>query len=106
MKNALLLFTFLFSVLCFGQANVGYTLIDSKISKIPVNLSKSTSSIADYINANFKSENDKIRAIFYWTASNISYDIENMFSINFNETSENKIKNSSFFQCYGYGYRR
>ena len=91
MKNAFLLFTFLFSILGFGQAKVEYALIDSKISKIPQNLCTSTSSIADYINANFKTENDKIRAVFYWTASNISYDVANMLAPNSNQTIQEKI---------------
>jgi transglutaminase/protease-like cytokinesis protein 3 len=44
----------------------------------------------NYINANFKT--DKIRAVFYWTASNISYDVPGMFDLNVNETVPEKIK--------------
>jgi methyl-accepting chemotaxis protein len=51
----------------------------------------STAGIANYINSNFKTENDKIRAAFYWTASNLSYDVENMFVDNSYETPENRI---------------
>lgn len=91
MKNIYLLFSFLFSILSFGQANVGYTLVDAKMSKIPANAANSTEAIAKYINANFKTENDKIRAVFYWTASNISYDVENMFAVNIMETPQDRI---------------
>ncbi len=94
MKKTILVFTFLFSILDFGQTNVGYGLIDKKIDEIPINSTTSTDEIARYINANFRTENDKIRAVFYWTASNISYDVQNMYAINFNETSEKKIKKS------------
>ncbi len=94
MKKTILVFTFLFSILGFGQTNVGYGLIDKKIDEIPINSTTSTDEIARYINANFRTENDKIRAVFYWTASNISYDVQNMYAINFNETSEKKIKKS------------
>jgi hypothetical protein len=94
MKNIFLFFTLFLSIASFSQAKGGYTLVDAKISKIPNNITTSTDSIAHYINANFITENDKIRAVFYWTASNIKYDIENMFAINFNETSEKKIKKS------------
>jgi hypothetical protein len=41
--------------------------------------------------ANFKTETDKIRAVFYWTASNISYDVPGMFDLNVNETVPEKI---------------
>lgn len=91
MKNVFLLFTFLFSVLCYGQANVSYALVDAKITAIPAIFTNSTEAIAKYINSNFKTENDKIRGVFYWTASNISYDIENMFAVNTTETPQDRI---------------
>jgi hypothetical protein len=50
-----------------------------------------SSTDANYINANFKTETDKIRAVFYWTASNISYDVPGMFDLNVNETVPEKI---------------
>jgi hypothetical protein len=84
----------MFTVIGFGQTKVNYTLVDSKMDKIPHNLSTSTTGIAEYINANFKSENDKVRAAFYWTASNIRYDIENIESIDYKEISQDKIKNA------------
>lgn len=80
--------------IAFGQIKSPYALVDAKMDKIPDNLSTSTNGIAGYINENFKSENDKARAVFYWTASNISYDIENIASINFAEVSPDKIKNT------------
>ena len=91
MKKTILVFTFLFSILSFGQPNVGYTLIDKKIAAIPSSSSTSTDGIARYINANFKTENDKIRAVFYWTASNISYDVKNMFFDNSSQSPQEKI---------------
>jgi hypothetical protein len=84
----------MFTVLSFGQTKEIYSLADAKMDKIPSDLSSSTSGIAEYINSNFKSENDKVRASFYWTASNIRYDIENLESIDFNEISQDKIKNT------------
>jgi hypothetical protein len=84
----------MFTVIGFSQTNVNYTLVDSKMDKIPHNLSATTTGIAEYINANFKSENDKVRAAFYWTASNIRYDIENIESIDYKEISQDKIKNA------------
>jgi transglutaminase/protease-like cytokinesis protein 3 len=91
MKNILFVFTFLFSVLSFGQAKDSYTLVDAKMAAIPDNVANSTDAIAKYINANFKTENDKIRAAFYWAASNISYDVVNMFAVNILETPQDRI---------------
>ena len=91
MKNIYILLSFLFSILSFGQANVGYALIDKKMAEIPQNSSASTDAIANYINANFKTENDKIRAVFYWTASKISYDVKNMYAVTINENPLGRI---------------
>lgn len=68
-----------------------YLIIDKKALQIPDSLTKSTVGIASYITANFKTDNDKSRAIFIWVASNIQYDVENMFAINFYEKREDKI---------------
>lgn len=91
MKNIFLIISFFFFFLSFGQDNVGYTLVDAKMTSIPANAANSTQAIAKYINANFKTENDKIRAVFYWTASRISYDVENMFAVNISETPQDRI---------------
>ena len=91
MKSTLLVLVFFFSVYVMSQTPVNYSAIDSKIATIPSDNSNSIQSIADYINANFKSDNDKIRAVFYWTTSNISYDVANMFAVNIDETPQDRI---------------
>jgi len=84
----------LVSVLNVAQTKSPYLDIDTKISKIPVELSKSTTGIAQFINDHFKSDNEKIRAVFYWTATNISYDVANMNNPNQFQTSQEKIENT------------
>ncbi len=91
MKNIYLVLFFFISFTSFGQVNTGYSLVDAKMAVIPASSTTSTDAIAKYINSNFKTETDKIRAVFYWTASNISYDVANMFAVNFNETEQEKI---------------
>lgn len=82
---------FLFSSLVVAQVKNEYAKIDVVMDKIPNEKTISTSEIADYITLNFKTESDKVRAAFYWTANNISYDIENMNEPNFVYSSEEKI---------------
>jgi hypothetical protein len=82
---------FFCALLTFGQTKDNFVLIDAKMAKIPKASTKNTKSIADYIATNFKSENEKLRATFFWVASNISYDVANMENIEFSDTSEQKI---------------
>jgi len=91
MKNIFIVFFFLFTLINFGQATTAYSLIDAKMKAIPASSTTSTTAIANYISDNFKTEKDKVRASFYYTASNISYDVANMFDVNFNETTQEKI---------------
>lgn len=91
MKHIFLVFTFHFFILSFGQTNTEYAAIDKKVALIPQKATVSTEEIAKYINSNFKTENDKIRAIFFWTTSNISYDLKNMFVNNSNDTTKDRI---------------
>ncbi|MCX6258455.1 MAG: hypothetical protein NTW49_11255 [Bacteroidia bacterium] len=68
-----------------------FSTIDTKALQLPDSLTKTTDDIAAYIIANFQTDKDKSRAIFIWVASNIQYDIDNMFAINFYEKKEDKI---------------
>ncbi len=91
MKNICIVVLIFCFTLCFGQVTPAFAIADAKMTAIPIASTKSTDAIANYINANFKTETDKIRAIFYWTASNISYDVLGMFDLNANETVSEKI---------------
>jgi hypothetical protein len=68
-----------------------YATIDKKALQLPDSLTNTTDQIAGYITSNFATDKDKSRAIFIWVASNIQYDIDNMFAINFYEKKEEKI---------------
>ncbi len=68
-----------------------YQEIDKIALQLPDSLSFSTDNIAKYILQNFKTENEKSRAVFIWLASKIEYDIENMYAIDNYENIENKI---------------
>ena len=68
-----------------------YAAVDKKALELPEAQAGNTTDIAAYINANFITDKDKTRAIFIWTASNIQYDVENMFAMNFYEKQDEKI---------------
>ena len=80
----------------FAQKITGkeFSAIDKKALQLPDSLTKTTDLIASYITSNFSTDKDKSRAIFIWVASNIQYDIDNMFAINFYEKKEEKIAKS------------
>lgn len=87
MRKFLLIIVLFISTLSFGQ----FEAIDTKMDEIPESVESSTTSIANYISENFTTDDDKIRAVFYWTASTISYDVENMFNQPPNQTVDFKI---------------
>ena len=68
-----------------------YGAIDKKALQIPDSLTKTTGGIANYITTNFNTDKEKVRAVFIWVVTNIQYDIDNMFAINFYEKKEDKI---------------
>ncbi|MBL7789564.1 MAG: hypothetical protein JNL75_06990 [Chitinophagales bacterium] len=89
--NKLFIFILLFFVLT-AKAQLSNIEVDNRMLKIPNSQTKSIATIANYIKENFVSDSNKIRAIFFFTANHIEYDVDNMFAINFNETTENKIE--------------
>ena len=92
-RTTLFLFALLLAQFLYAQkATVNeYTAIDKKALLLPDSLTKTTEGIASYVNSNFKSDTEKTRAIFIWVASNIQYDVDNMFAINFDEKTADKI---------------
>lgn len=83
----------LFNLTVFGQKSTKnlYSQIDNKALQLPDSLSMTTTQISNYINSNFVTDEEKSRAIFVWVASNIQYDIDNMYAMNFYEKRDEKI---------------
>ncbi|MFV8368468.1 transglutaminase domain-containing protein [Flavobacterium sp. LB2R40] len=91
MKNSCVLLFLFFSLFSYGQVSPAYAAVDAKMAAIPANSTNSIDAIATYITLNFKTDTDKIRAAFYWTSSNISYNVANMYAVNFQESTQEKI---------------
>ncbi|WP_072363055.1 transglutaminase domain-containing protein [Chitinophaga sancti] len=68
-----------------------FATIDKKALLIPDSMTKTTDGIARYMTSTFPAEKDRVRGIFIWVATNIAYDLPNMFAINFYESSADKI---------------
>ncbi|HEY8918077.1 MAG TPA: transglutaminase domain-containing protein [Chitinophaga sp.] len=69
-----------------------YAEVDAKALQAPDSATTTTAGIAAYINSQFSRNSDKVRAAFIWVASNIQYDLNNMFALNFYEKKEEKIE--------------
>jgi len=89
--KVLVIFIFGFWVGLKAQKKVNYFPIDNVILLIPDSLTNSTQGIANFINLKFSNQSDKSRAIFIWVAINIQYDIDNMFAINFYQSTNEII---------------
>ena len=92
-KLKFIIFSFFLAQISLAQKAVvnEFAAIDAKALRLPDSLTRTTTDISKYIIANFKTDQEKTRAIFIWVASNIQYDIDNMFAINFYESKEEKI---------------
>ena len=94
MKSRLItiILSFFTYIIVNAQSHNPYSHIDNKIARMPDSLSRSTTKISEFISTNFKSDEEKIRAIFYFTATKINYDVENMFTLNSNKSSDEILK--------------
>ena len=75
-----LLFTCLFICTCsILAAQDNYAYADSKALQIPASQTYSAAGIASYINDNFKTGGEKVRAVYTWITNNIEYSKDSMY---------------------------
>ncbi|MEC4050008.1 transglutaminase-like domain-containing protein [Flavobacterium sp. SUN046] len=89
------IFCFLGLLFCgftFAQNDNPYESIDRKMDALPQSDANSTQLVANYIVGNFQNQEDRIRAIYYWTSNTISYDVANMFKQRPNQKREERIE--------------
>jgi len=77
MKRAILIFFLIYT--CGIMMGADYTKIDNQAETVPGNL-KTAKEIARYLTGNINSPTGKVRAIYYWMAHAIRYDVANMNS--------------------------
>lgn len=83
-----------FAQLTMGQTTPNYSYVDNKMSSIPADSTNTTSGIANYIKSNFRTQDERIRAVYYWTTNNIAYDVANMYQPNNLDSPQVKISNT------------
>lgn len=86
MKRWLLSYFFI----CFVQ--VSKSQDQNSISlHIPVEETYSASSIASYVQAGFTTDRDKLQAIYDWVTTNIRYDKDSMYNINWGKEKDEQV---------------
>lgn len=82
----------LFCSYTFAQNDNPYESIDRKMDVMPQSNQYSTQFVANYIIENFQNQEERIRAIYYWTSNFISYDVVNMFNQRPNQKREERVE--------------
>lgn len=91
-KSFSFLFLSLFLLpLASAQKTNSYASVDKFALQIPDSLTGSIADISSYFNSGLTKTSDKARAAYIWLVSNISYDIENMFAINFRQEPKEAV---------------
>lgn len=86
------IFLFQFHLDLFPQSKKDIRRIDNIMIQIPDTSTLSSDGIATYIKSALNVKSDRAYAIFSWITGNIDYDVENMFSIDFYQPSDNVIQ--------------
>jgi transglutaminase/protease-like cytokinesis protein 3 len=98
-------FLFFLSFLTCAQETTGEGSIMKILAQAPDSSFRSASSFAHFIRTRFSDDEEILTAIYIWVAKSVSYDVENMYSIHFEENPGELIEKT--FQtkkaiCQGY----
>ena len=80
-----------FSLFASAQSTARYVDTDVRAMQIPRSSTRTVDDIAAYIKANFNTDEEKARAVFYWISQTISYDIANMNTINYYDNEQQVV---------------
>ncbi len=80
-----------YSLIAKGQEQYELASFNHRIPNIPVAKTYSADSIARYILSNYKTDRERLSAIYGWVITNIRYDKDSMYSINWTLYPEEKI---------------
>jgi hypothetical protein len=105
MKHLLFALALLASMMAFGQKEDGFITSEKILRNAPDSVFASTSAFAAYLDDQFDKDEDVLRGIFVWIAESVSYDVENMYRINFSEDPGDLINRTFLTRkaiCQGY----
>jgi len=92
MRSTILIVSILLSAIGIQAQNIpDYSQTDKRMGLISPTKAKTVDDIAAYIKINFKTDEQKSRAAYYWLSQNIVYDVENMNVVNFYENEQQLI---------------
>jgi hypothetical protein len=92
MKRLLLFLAILLYIpYCKAQDADEYVQTDRLARQIPDSVTTSIATIARYITGHFQTKVQKVRAAYAWVTTNIKYDKDSMYSINWAASAESKI---------------
>ena len=92
MKHLLMLYYLLgICTIIKAQDNVNYSWVDNKILQIPNAETFSTAAIANYVQLNFSTSEEKLRAIYKWITAYIRYNKDSMYFSNWGGDPEIKM---------------
>jgi hypothetical protein len=80
MQNRILLFLAItsFSIGLQAQAQPNWKQLDEKMHQLPKGGPGSIGQLGDFISQNFKTDTEKIQAIYYWLGTQIDYDLRSI----------------------------
>jgi hypothetical protein len=76
MRYLFLFFMLQFSLIAMAQNR--FEEVDKRVKAIPSEQSKSIQKLSEWFNSNFEKEEERYRAIFFWVANNLVYDIKSL----------------------------
>ncbi len=105
MKHLLFALALSASLMAYAQKENGFINTEKILRNAPDSVFYSTSSFAKYLEHSFYKDEDILRGIFVWIAKSISYDVENMYWIQYYEQPGELIEKTFLTRkaiCQGY----
>ncbi|WP_438966082.1 transglutaminase domain-containing protein [Flavobacterium sp.] len=96
-----------FQTLLFSQSKSSYASVEKVMNEIPESETYSSENIAAYIQKNFSTQQDQIKAAYYYVIATISYDVTFEFTLNLvisEEDMNSKTINTKKGVCIHYAY--
>lgn len=105
MKHLLFALALVVSLPAYAQKEDGFITVEKILGNAPDSVFNSTSSFAGYLDNHLNNDEEILRGIFVWIAKSVSYDIENMYRINFTEQPGELVEKTFLTRkaiCQGY----